>query len=471
MTRKNEKQPPSGAAAAETTEPDAVGKERVAKVMARAGLCSRRDAEAWIRAGRVAVDGKTILSPALNVGPDDRVSVDGVAIEARERTRLFLYHKPRGVVTTAKDPEGRPTVFERLPEGLPRLVSVGRLDINTEGLLLLTNDGGLARMLELPATGWLRRYRVRANGTITPDRLEALKEGITIDGMAYAGIEATLDRGQGANVWLTMGLREGKNREIKRVLEHLGLYVNRLIRLSFGPFRLGEIAEGEVEEVRTRVLQDQLGEGLAKEAGVVWEDAAMSPVVTAMLAPDHDPPRQRSYAKERTPRVPEQAPRRDRPQPGARPHMSALRSERMRTEDEPRRRITRAATEDRKGRAVAVERITVPDKGRHSGEGGTSRNARNFARERREAEAPDAPQRPRKRAAPEANAVARPGVPKRARGGFGSDRPQTGRALKEGKARPQQRSGEGAKPPRGGDRPPRAGAPTRGGRNGPRSRG
>ncbi len=250
------------------------GKERIAKVMARAGLCSRRDAEAWIKAGRVAVNGTPIVSPALNVGPEDRVTVDGHVIEARERTRLFLYHKPRGLVTTAKDPEGRPTVFDNLPEDLPRLVSVGRLDINTEGLLLLTNDGGLARVLELPATGWLRRYRVRANGRITPDRLDALKEGISIDGVDYAGIEAVLDRAQGANVWLTMGLREGKNREIKKVLEHLGLYVNRLIRLSFGPFQLGELAEGEVEEVRTRVLRDQLGEQLAREAGVDWDGAA-----------------------------------------------------------------------------------------------------------------------------------------------------------------------------------------------------
>ena len=244
---------------------------RIAKVMARAGLCSRRDAEAWIAEGRVAVNGAVLTSPALNVGPADAVTVDGYPIDKPERTRLFLFNKKRGLVTTARDPEGRPTVFDVLPDELPRLVTVGRLDINTEGLLLLTNDGGLARLLELPATGWIRRYRVRVNGTVELARLEALAKGLTIDGVVYAGIAAKLDRVQGANAWLTMGLKEGKNREIKRVLEHLGLSVTRLIRISFGPFQLGELADGAVEEVRTRVLRDQLGTALAKAAGVDFD--------------------------------------------------------------------------------------------------------------------------------------------------------------------------------------------------------
>jgi 23S rRNA pseudouridine2605 synthase len=241
--------------------------ERIAKVMARAGLCSRREAEAWIAAGRVAVNGKTIASPALNVTAADRIVVDGEPLPGRERTRLFLFHKPRGLVTTASDPQGRPTIFGALPKHLPRLISVGRLDMNTEGLLLLTNDGGLARALELPETGWLRRYRVRAHGRITQLRLDRLKHGIEIDGIRYGAIEATLEREQGSNVWLTFAMREGKNREIKNVLGHLGLAVARLIRVSYGPFQLGELPPGAIEEVRTRTLREQLGERLAAVAG------------------------------------------------------------------------------------------------------------------------------------------------------------------------------------------------------------
>ena len=214
--------------------------ERIAKVLARAGLCSRRDAERWIADGRVAVNGKVLASPATNVGARDRIMVDGQPLPQRERTRLWLYHKPRGRVTTARDPQGRPTVFAALPVDLPRVVAVGRLDINTEGLLLLTNDGGLARILELPSTGWLRRYRVRAHGTVKEADLAALKDGIAVDGVLYGAVEATIDRVQGSNVWLTVGLREGKNREVKRVLGHLGLTTNRLIRVSYGPFQLGD---------------------------------------------------------------------------------------------------------------------------------------------------------------------------------------------------------------------------------------
>jgi 23S rRNA pseudouridine2605 synthase len=242
-------------------------KDRVAKVIARAGLASRRAAEAWIAAGRVAVNGTTITSPALNVGDGDRVSVDGKPLPARERTRLFLYHKPRGLLTTNVDGRGRPTIFAALPKDLPRVVSVGRLDLNTEGLLLLTNDGGLARVLELPSTGWLRRYRVRAHGNVTQDALDRLHAGIAIEGVRYGPIEASLDRSQGSNVWLTFAIREGKNREVRNVLGALGLQVNRLIRVSYGPFQLGELPAGAVEEVRTRTLRDQLGERLIAQAG------------------------------------------------------------------------------------------------------------------------------------------------------------------------------------------------------------
>jgi 23S rRNA pseudouridine2605 synthase len=237
--------------------------ERIAKVIARAGLASRREAEAWITSGRVAVNGKVVDSAALNVRQEDRISVDGRPLPVRERTRLFLYHKPRGLLTSHHDARGRPTIFANLPKHLPRLISIGRLDINTEGLLLLSNDGGLARVLELPSTGWLRRYRVRAHGRVSPDELAALRQGIFVGGMRYGSIEASIDRIQGSNLWLTVAMREGKNREVKNVLGHLGLAVNRLIRISFGPFQLGDLAPGDVEEVKTRVLREQIGERIA----------------------------------------------------------------------------------------------------------------------------------------------------------------------------------------------------------------
>jgi 23S rRNA pseudouridine2605 synthase len=241
--------------------------ERIAKVVSRAGLASRRDAEEWIVQGRVTVNGRVINSPALDVTVNDVVTVDGKPLPPRERTRLFMFHKPRGLMTTHADPEGRPTVFDNLPEGLPRLISIGRLDFNTEGLLLLTNDGGLARALELPDTGWLRRYRVRAHGEITQAQLDELKKGVEVDGVKYGSIDATLERDQGANVWLVFAIREGKNREVRNVMAHLGLEVNRLIRVSYGPFQLGELAEGAVDEVKTRVLREQLGEKIATLAG------------------------------------------------------------------------------------------------------------------------------------------------------------------------------------------------------------
>jgi len=250
------------------------GRERLAKVMARAGVASRRDAEIIIIAGRVSVNGQVIHSPAINVGPADHILIDGKPMPARERTRLWLYNKPAGLVTTQFDPEGRPTVFQHLPGDLPHVISVGRLDINTEGLLLLTNDGGLARVLSHPETGWLRRYRVRAYGQITPDALLALENGVTIDGIHYGPVQASIQRQQGHNVWLMLGLREGKNREVKRILEHLGLRVNRLIRISFGPFQLGDIPEGAADEVRLAVLKSQLGDDLARRAGADFESPA-----------------------------------------------------------------------------------------------------------------------------------------------------------------------------------------------------
>ena len=233
--------------------------ERIAKRIARAGLCSRREAERWIKDGRVAVDGRVLDSPAVTVDAASTITVDGKPLPQAELPRLFRYHKPRGLVTTTRDPGGRPTIFAKLPAGLPRLVKVGRLDLDSEGLLLLTNDGELARHLELPATGWVRRYRVRAFGTVDPKALKALARGVAVAGVRYGPVEASLDRAQGANLWLTVALREGRNREVRRLLEHVGLKVNRLIRTAYGPFQLGELARGAVEEVPRRVLRDQLG--------------------------------------------------------------------------------------------------------------------------------------------------------------------------------------------------------------------
>jgi 23S rRNA pseudouridine2605 synthase len=245
---------------------------RIAKAMARAGLCSRREAERWIEEGRVRVNGRRIDSPALDVSPNDRIQVDGQPLPAAEPPRLWRYYKPRGLVTTHSDPEGRPTVFEKLPPELPRVISVGRLDFNTEGLLLLTTDGALARHMELPSTGWLRRYRVRVWGNPRQDRFDALARGIELDGVRYGGIEATIDRQQGENAWLTIGLREGKNREVRRIMGHLGLEVSRLIRISFGPFQLLDLEPGQVEIVKRRVLRDQLGDKLARDLGLVDDE-------------------------------------------------------------------------------------------------------------------------------------------------------------------------------------------------------
>ena len=235
--------------------------ERIAKVLSRAGVASRREAERMIELGEVAVNGKVITSPALNVTPNDKITVRGVLVGAPDQARLWLYYKPDGLVTSESDEKGRPTVFENLPEELPRVMSVGRLDLNSEGLLLLTNDGELKRRLELPSTGWLRKYRVRVNGNPLDPDLEPLRKGIVVDGDKFQPMIVMIDRIQGANAWLTVGLREGKNREIRRAMAAINLTVNRLIRISYGPFRLGDLQPGEVEEVKGKVLRDQLGEG------------------------------------------------------------------------------------------------------------------------------------------------------------------------------------------------------------------
>lgn len=241
--------------------------ERIAKVLARSGVCSRRDAERLIAEQRVVVDGDVVLTPATKVVPSQTIFVDGKKIPDRERPRLWKYHKPTGQVTTHRDPQKRPTVFQQLSPKMPRVISVGRLDIASEGLLLLTNDGELSRHLELPSTGWARRYRVRLLGKIEQADLDRLKDGVTVNGISYGPIEATLDRAQGANAWLTVSLREGKNREVRRVMEHLGLRVNRLIRTSYGPFQLGKLKPGDVEEISEKVLREQVGQFIRKFEG------------------------------------------------------------------------------------------------------------------------------------------------------------------------------------------------------------
>ncbi|WP_108815309.1 pseudouridine synthase [Loktanella sp. Alg231-35] len=233
--------------------------DRIAKVLSRAGIASRREAERMIADGRVSVNGKTITSPALNITPDDKIVVDGKQVGEPDVARLWLYHKPAGLVTTERDEKDRPTVFGALPENMPRVMSVGRLDLNSEGLLLLTNDGEMKRKLELPSTGWLRRYRVRINGSVSEAKLDELRAGITVEGITYQPMVVTFDRQQGANAWLTVSLREGKNREIRRAMGEIGVTVNRLIRVSYGPFQLANLKQGEVEELRQRVVRDQLG--------------------------------------------------------------------------------------------------------------------------------------------------------------------------------------------------------------------
>jgi len=504
--------PPREEAPASPPEPV---EERIAKVIARAGVASRRDAEAMIAEGRVTLNGETLTSPAVNVGPADRITVDGEPLPEKERTRLWIFHKPRGLVTTARDPEGRPTVFEQLPEDLPRVVAIGRLDINTEGLLLLTNDGGLAKVIAHPETGWLRRYKARAHGDVTQADLDRLAGGVTIDGMEYGPIEARLDRVQGDNVWLTLGLREGKNREVKRILEHLGLQVNRLIRLSFGPFQLGDLEPGLVEEVRTKVLRDQLGDALAAEAGVDFASPVREPI-----APFGKPPREPREAPQRRERPEswerrERPERRDRPARGERPFRDRDEHPRGRRDDEaprkrpdrlaPRRSVwragedaeegrhrkapprrgadpreARAATAERprqrvgaiaaEGRKVLVERL-VSEPREEPREARRERPARPGRR-------PDAPagdDRPHRRAGP---AGARPyrssGDERRSDRGPRSESGPPRRPRPEGERPFRGRSGDEAPrrgPPRGGEDGPRRGPPRGAGRSGGPPRG
>jgi 23S rRNA pseudouridine2605 synthase len=252
----------------ETHMTDSLQSQRIAKAIARSGFCSRRDAEKIIAEGRVTLNGKRLDTPAVNVTEKDRILIDGKPLPERSEVRLWRYHKPKGRVTTHRDPQGRPTVFEAMPEDMPRVISIGRLDLNTEGLLLLTNDGDLARHLESPATAWVRRYRVRVHGKVDETALERLGRGVEIEGVKYGPVEAKLDRVQGTNAWLTLGLREGKNREIRKIMDHLGLDVGRLIRISFGPFQLGDMETGAVEEVKRRILAEQIGSTLAEKLGL-----------------------------------------------------------------------------------------------------------------------------------------------------------------------------------------------------------
>ena len=290
--------------------------ERIAKVLSRAGVASRREAERMIEIGDVAVNGKVITSPALNVTAADRITVNGRPIAAAEPPRLWLYYKPDGLVTSNNDEKGRDTVFDNLPPDMPRVMSIGRLDLNSEGLLLLTNDGGLKRRLELPSTGWLRKYRVRVNGNPTDPDLEPLRRGITVDGDRFQPMSVVLDRHQGANAWLTVGIREGKNREIRRAMTAIDLSVNRLIRTGYGPFRLGDLEPGQVEEVKSRVLADQLGSGatddtpVAKPNSVVRTRKPQPPEGAGLKPPSRD--RQAATARPAAPKPAGRGPTRPR---------------------------------------------------------------------------------------------------------------------------------------------------------------
>ena len=232
--------------------------ERIAKLIARSGVCSRRDAEKLILQKRITLNDETVISPATNVEPTDNIKIDGEKLPSPEQTRLWLYYKPVGLITSHKD-SSRKTVFESLPEGMPRVISVGRLDLNSEGLLLLTNNGELSRMLERPQNGWSRRYKVKVHGLIKKEKLESLENGVTIDGIDYGAVKIVINSTQGTNTWLTITLNEGKNREIRKLMQYIGLEVARLIRLSYGPFQLGNLQKGEVKEVSQKVLREQLG--------------------------------------------------------------------------------------------------------------------------------------------------------------------------------------------------------------------
>ncbi len=233
--------------------------ERLAKFMARSGVCSRREAEEYIKQERVTVNGEVVSTPAFNVEGTEKILFDGEKLPQKDKTRLWLYHKPAGLITTHKDEQGRETVFSHLPLGMPRVISVGRLDLNSEGLLLLTNNGELSRELELPQNAWSRRYRVRVHGKVDKQKLESLAGGVEVDGIAYGKVVAVIDSQNGSNAWLTVTLNEGKNREIRKLMKFIGLEVARLIRVSYGPFQLGSLKKGEVREVPQKVLKEQLG--------------------------------------------------------------------------------------------------------------------------------------------------------------------------------------------------------------------
>jgi 23S rRNA pseudouridine2605 synthase len=420
-----------------------------------------------ILAGRVSVNGETLTSPARNVTEGDRILVDGEPMPSRERSRLWIFHKPRGVVTTARDPEGRQTVFDILAEDLPRVVAVGRLDINTEGLLLLTNDGGLAKVIAHPDTGWLRRYRVRAHGDTDQAQLDKLAKGVTIDGMEYGPVEATLDRVQGDNVWLTLGLREGKNREVKRILEHLGLSVNRLIRLSFGPFQLGDLEVGLVEEVRTRVLKDQLGKTLAEQAGVDFDSPVREPIPPfggPKKAERDAKPTQASGANRRNAARPAPAPRVSTGGSGPGPRNASWRADEG---SKPRgTRIPRRGSDPRTAQAVAAERG-------HERVGSIRAGERRIVVERLSATPVEATPaaKPRRRYAdnavaerPQRGATGRPDREAAPRGerGVGQRQPrEAGRAAERAEARQDERRGgkPGGRNERSFDGAPAQGAP------------
>jgi len=453
--------------------PPAFAGDRLAKVIARAGLCSRRDAELWIKDGRVSVNGKVIRTPAFNVTDKDKVKVDGQVLAARQGTRVWLYHKPPGLVVTAKDPEGRPTIFETLEsQGLPRVVSIGRLDINTEGLLLLTNDGGLKRVLELPATGWLRRYRVRAFGTITQKQLDALKDGIEVEGVRYGPIEAVLEREQGSNVWLVLALREGKNREVKNVLAALGLQVNRLIRVSFGPFQLGDLPIGGVEVVKARILREQLGKRLADEAGVDFDSELPEPAALNLArkaanpafraaAPGREEPKQRRRRGDPPPRERDARPPRREFERSAGPPRRVFHEDGSETEFTPK-------TYGKRPRPEAGAERPPFRKGAERGDERPARSDRPFRpRTDRPAAGEDRPRRPRTDRPtgaddrPKRSFGGKPGAPRKPFAGPPRGRPAGARDERPARPRTTRPAAPGDRPKRprgsgpGGDRPRR----------------